>query len=104
MIQYIIESGKIDDLERWPNIKTNPLLNYRTMPPPIINTISFGLPKTFTEESIQPIQKTPEEQEARAEKEFLMISEDEILNLIFDCCDSNEDEQDPSIFEYISMP
>ena len=32
-----------------------------------------------------------------------MISEDEILNLILDCYDSNEDEQDPSIFEYISM-
>ena len=33
-----------------------------------------------------------------------MISEDEILSLILDCHDSNEDEQDPAIFEYISMP
>ena len=60
-IQYLIDSGKIDDPERWPNVKTNPLLNYRTMPPPTINTISSGLPETFTEESIQPIQETLEE-------------------------------------------
>ena len=103
-IQDLIDSGKIDDPERWPNVKTNPLSNYWTMPLPIINTISSGLLETFTEELIQPIQETLEEQEARAEKEFLMISEDEILNLILDCWHSNEDEQDPSTFEYISMP
>ena len=33
-----------------------------------------------------------------------MILEDELFNLIIDCYDSSEDEQDPSIFEYISMP
>ena len=74
------------------------------MPPPAINTISSGIPETFVEQSIQPILETSEEQEARTEKEFLMISEDEILSLILDCHDSSEDEQDPATFEYISMP
>ena len=74
------------------------------MPPPTINTISSGLPETFIGESIQPIQEILEEQEARVEKKFLMISESEILNLILDCCDSSKDEQDPSTFKYISIP
>ena len=33
-----------------------------------------------------------------------MISEYELFSLIIDCYDSSEDEQDPSTFEYISMP
>ena len=33
-----------------------------------------------------------------------MISEVKLFNLILDCYDSSEDEHDPSIFEYISMP
>ena len=33
-----------------------------------------------------------------------MISEDELFDLIIDYHDSSEDEQDPSIFEYILMP
>ena len=33
-----------------------------------------------------------------------MILEVELFNLIIDCYDSSEDEQDPSTFEYISMP
>ena len=74
------------------------------MPPPTINTILSGLLETFTEELIQPIQETPEEQEARAEKEFLMISEDELSELIFYYYDSSEDEWDPSTFEYIPIP
>ena len=74
------------------------------MPPPTINTILFGLPKTFVELLIQAIQETSEEQKARAEKEFLMISKDELFSLIIDYYDSSEDEQDPSILEYISMP
>ena len=74
------------------------------MPPPTINTISSSISETFVEQSIQPILETSEEQDARTEKEFLMISEDEILSLILDCHDSSEDEQDPATFEYISMP
>ena len=74
------------------------------MPPLIINIISFCLPETFAEQLIQPLQEILEEQEARAEKEFLMISEVKLFNLILDCYDSSEDEQDPSIFEYILMP
>ena len=73
------------------------------MPPPTINIISFGVPETFAEQSIQPIHEASEGQGARIEKEFLMISEDQILNLIFDYHDSNKDEHDPAIFEYISM-
>ena len=84
--------------------ENQPLPNYQTMPPPTINTISSNLPETFIEQSIQAIQETLEEQEGRAEKEFLMILEDELFSLIVDCYDSNGDEKDPSTFEYISMP
>ena len=33
-----------------------------------------------------------------------MISEDKLFNLIVNCYDSSENEQDPSTFEYISIP
>ena len=60
-IQDLINLAKIDDPERWPNVKTNPLPNYQTIPPPKINTISSGLLESFVEQSIQAIQETPEE-------------------------------------------
>ena len=62
------------------------------MPPPTINTISSGLSKTFIEQSIQASQEILEEQEARLEKEFLIILEDELFSLIIDCYDFSEDE------------
>ena len=51
-IQDLIDSRKIDDPERRPNVKTNPLPNYQAMPPPAINIISFGIPETLIKKLI----------------------------------------------------
>ena len=51
-IQDLIDSGKIEDLEKQPNVKINPLPNYRNMPPPAAYTISSGLPESFVKNFI----------------------------------------------------
>ena len=55
VVQYLIDYEKVNDFEKIPNVKTNPLLNYRTMPLPSTNTISSSLPKAFIKPLIQSI-------------------------------------------------
>ena len=45
--QDLTDSSKIEDPEKQPNVKTNPLPNYRNMPLPASYSISSGLPESF---------------------------------------------------------
>ena len=94
-IQDLIDPGKIEDPEKQPNIKTNPLPNYQNVPPPAAYTISLGLLESFIENFIQDIPKNETKKIEREERELLAILEVDFMSIIND---SNDDEIDPSSY------
>ena len=81
-IQYLIDSSKIEDPEKQPNVKTNPLPNYPNMPPPASYAISLELPKSFVENSIQDFLENETMKLKREERELLAILEADFVGVI----------------------
>ena len=94
-IQDLINSGKIEDPEKQPNVKINPLPNYQNVPPPAAYTISSGLPESFVENSIQDIMENEIEKLEREERELLAILEVDFISII---SNSSDDEINPSSY------
>ena len=82
-IQDLIDSRKIEDPEKKPNVKTNPLPNYRNMPPPVSYSISSRLPKSFIENSIQDILESEMERFEREERELLVILKADLVDIVW---------------------